>query len=331
MHIVKKLTSTIFFLLFLLIFYSAANAAIIDTSSTLRVDTGHINTRRLTNKRFNEIYEQTFRPSTAGNEYFNPIKTQLVADLSPNFVLLNTPKLPFFFVASARVNLRLLSDYGAPVKSPSYMPSGTLYFRLNRDYYKPDFMSVSYTHHSNGIRGPTLNPNGSINIDSGKFTTNFYTLSYHNGKRVDKENVISTRYDMIALELHAGLLGKGLSEGIQGKYGFVRVNGQWIYNLAHNVADPVDDRKRNFQNWQRFQFDFTYIADKLDGYNNFDLRKRLNVLFKYYYQFPFMQNVSFLGGVGYRGQDDYNIYFQNSYAYVTVGVAAGLTFNFHKD
>jgi hypothetical protein len=58
-----------------------------------------------------------------------------------------------------------------------------------------------------------------------------------------------------------------------------------------------------------------------------DVRKRLNLNLKYYYQFPFMQNVSFLIGAGYRGQDEYNIFFNDSYAYVTVGLAAGLSFN----
>jgi hypothetical protein len=67
------------------------------------------------------------------------------------------------------------------------------------------------------------------------------------------------------------------------------------------------------------------------AYNAFNLKKRLNVSLKYYYQFPFMQNVSFIVGGGYRGQDDYNIYFEDSYAYVQFGIASGLNFLFHKN
>jgi len=303
--------------------------AIADTSAPKKTDTGLIRARRITNREFNAAFQQNLAISSAGQEFFAPQKTLLVADLAPNFVLINTPKLPFFFVANARVNLRLFASHGDPVKSPSYMPGGTLYFRMNRDYYNPQFFSLSYTHHSNGIEGPTLNPNGTINTDSGKFTTNFYTLTYHTGKRTDINNLIINRYDAIGLELHGYLVGLGYAYPLKGKYGFVRVNGEWLYNIARATPDPVDPGKKVYGNWQRFDFQFTYIADKIYNYNSLDLKKRLNVSLKYYYQFPFMQNVSLLGGVGYRGQDDYNIFFQNSYAYATLGVAAGLSFNMH--
>lgn len=286
--------------------------------------------RRLTNRKFNEIYLQNLRPSSAGNEYFGPEKTLLVADLTANFVLLNTPKSPVFFVASARVNLRLFAEKGDPVRSPSYMPGGTLFFRLNKDSYHPDFLSVAYTHHSNGVEGPTLNKDGTFNTDSGKFTTNFYTITYHNGKRTDKDNLIINRYDAIGLELHSGLIDKGYIPALKGKYGYVRINGNWIYNIARLNTDLVDASKKDFENWQRFDFQFTYITDKYNNYSAVDLKKRLNVLFKYYYQFPFMQNVSLMAGAGYRGQDEYNIFFQDSYAYLTIGLAAGLSFNTHK-
>jgi hypothetical protein len=298
-----------------------------DSAKRFKPDTGTKRVHRVTNKEFNAIYEQNLRTSSAGQEFFDPNKTLLVADLSPNFVLINTPKLPFFFVADARVNLRLFASHGDPVKSPSYMPGGTLYFRANNDYYAPQFFSASYTHHSNGIEGPTLNPNGSVNVDSGKFTTNFYTLTYHFGKRTDVQDKIINRYDAIGLELHSALVGLGYAHGLAGKYGFVRINGDWLYNIARATPDPIDPDKKTFGNWQRFEFQFTYIADQVYNYSVIDLKKRLNVSLNYYYQFPFMQNVSFLVGAGYRGQDPYNIFFQSSYPYVTIGFSSGLTFN----
>ncbi|HWZ05243.1 MAG TPA: hypothetical protein VNX40_16610 [Mucilaginibacter sp.] len=328
----KKFIGIILFGFFYLFPYRAVSAKnylikVADTAATQKNDTGVTRARRITNREFNAVFEQNLPLSSAGQEFFAPQKTLLVADLSPSFVLINTPKLPFFFVANARVNLRLFASHGDPVKSPSYMPGGTLYFRTNRDYYHPQFLSLAYTHHSNGIEGPTLYPNGTPNTDSGKFTTNFYTLTYHMGKRIDINNRIINRYDAIGLELHAYIVGLGYAYPLKGKYGFVRVNGQWLYNIAHANSDPVDPEKKVYGNWQRFDFQFTYIADKVYNYDITDIKKRLNVSLKYYYQFPFMQNVSFLGGIGYRGQDEYNIFFRDSYAYVTVGLAAGLSFN----
>ena len=284
---------------------------------------------RIINQNFDNIYLQNARVATFGNEYGGPIPTQLVADLTGNFVLFATPKSRFAFIFNPRVKLRLLATQGAPVKSPSYMPGGTLYYRLNADAYSPSFMQLSYSHHSNGVRGPTLNPNGTFNTDSGKFTTNFYTIAYTHGHRADHENTISNRYETLGLELHAALIGLGYAAPLKDNYGFVRVNGQWMYNLAKARPDAINPQTRTFNNWMRFQFDFMYIMDTYANYAFTDVKKRLNIQGTYYYQFPFMQNVALMFGGGYRGQDDYNIFFQNSYWYFTAGVAAGVSFGFH--
>ncbi|MES2278937.1 MAG: hypothetical protein V4592_23095 [Bacteroidota bacterium] len=284
---------------------------------------------RIINQNFDNIYLQNARVATFGNEYGNPIRTQLTADLTGNFVVFSTPKSRFAFIFNPRVKLRLLNTPGAPVKSPSYMPGGTLYYRVNRDDYHPSFMSLSYSHHSNGIRGKTLNPNGTFNTDSGKFTTNFYILTYTHGKRTDRANTISNSYQTVGLELHAALIGLGYAHALKDQYGFVRVNGIWMYNLAKARTNAIDPQTRTFNNWMRLQVDFSYIMDKYNNYSISNVRKRLNVNVAYYYQFPFMQNVALMTGGGYRGQDDYNIFFQNSYPYLAIGLAAGVSFGFH--
>lgn len=286
--------------------------------------------KRIINRDFNDIYTQNLKPATFGNDYGGPNKTMLISDLAANFVLVNSPRLPFFVAATPEISIRLFSAAGAPVKSPSYMPGLVVYFRVNNDTYKSKFFSVAYNHHSNGIRGPTLNPNGTFNTDSGKFTTNFYTLMYHAGKRSDGDNVITSRYASAGLELHAALVGLGYAHALKDKYGFVRVKGNYIYDLAKRDNDPIDPKANVFDNWMRLQLNFEYIMDKYNNYNLSDYKKRMNVGIKYYYQFPFMQNVALMAGGGYRGQDEYNIFFQDSYAYVTVGLAAGLSFDFHK-
>jgi hypothetical protein len=281
---------------------------------------------RLINRDFNDIYTQNLRSSTFGNEYFQKVKTQLVADVVANFVVYSTPKSRLFINAFTRVKIRLLATPGAPVKSPSYMPGIQLFYRLNNDVYHPEFLSGGYTHHSNGVRGPTVLPDGRFNVDSGKFSTNFYTLSYTVGKRTDKTDRIINQYKTIGVEIHSGLFGQGYAAGLPGKYGWVRVNGCYMLNLAKSYEDPVKKDSRLFENWQRLQLDFTYIADKYNGYSAFDIKKRLNIALKYYYHLPFLKDVSFMAGGGYRGQDDYNFSFQDSYGYVTVGLASGLSF-----
>jgi len=292
-------------------------------------DTSQVKATRIINQKFDDIYLQNARLSTFGNEYGNVLRTSLVADLVGNFVVFSTAKSRFGFIFNPRVKLRLLNASGAPVKSPSYMPGGTLYFRLNRNYYTPSFLSLAYSHHSNGVKGPTLNSDGSFNRDTGKFTTNFYTINYTHGKRVDYNNYISNQYQSIGLELHAALVGLGYAKALKDQYGFARLNGSWMYNLSRARTDDIDSQKRSFYNWMRLQVDVQYILDKYSNYSFTRVAKRLNISALYYYQFPFMKNVALMAGGGYRGQDDYNIFFQDSYAYFTVGLAAGVSFGFH--
>ncbi|MBW4890223.1 hypothetical protein KXQ82_10870 [Mucilaginibacter sp. HMF5004] len=286
---------------------------------------------RMINQRFDEIYLQNARVATFGNEYGHPVPTQLVADLTGNFVLFSTPKSRFGFIFNPRVKLRLLSTQGAPVKSPSYMPGGTLYYRLNRDYNRASFLSLAYSHHSNGVRGPTLNANDTFNTDSGKFTTNFYTIAYTNGHRQYHDKLISDRYETLGLELHAALIGQGYTPPLKDKYGFVRLNGSWMYNLSRARPDDIDPKSKVYDNWMRLHIEFMYILDTYANYSLTNVQKRLNISAMYYYQLPFMQNMALMLGGGYRGQDDYNMSFQDSYGYLSVGVAAGVSFGFkHK-
>jgi hypothetical protein len=285
---------------------------------------------RIINHNFGSIYEENLKLSFGGNEYFNKVKTQLTADIAPNFILFSTPKSRFMFVFTPRIKIRLLATRGAPVKTPSYMPGASIFFRVNEDSFNPKFFSFAYSHHSNGARGPSENPDGTFNVEDGKFTTNFYTLTYFSGKRVDKQDLVAERYDNLGLEVHAGLFNLGLSEGLKDHYGFVRINGGRMYNFIKAYDDPLEHGRKTYANWQRIQFDFTYIADKYDNYSSFNIKKRLNVSLKYYYSFPFMQGSALVIGGGYRGQDDYNQSFQDSYGYVTIGLAAGLSFGYHK-
>jgi hypothetical protein len=331
---IKTLSAAICFLAcFAIPNKSIAQAVTLKQPDNLTADTladSALLKKRLINNAFDDIFIQNLRVSEGGNDYFNKVKTLLTADLSPSFVLFSTPKSRFFAVFTPRVKIRLLDSRGAPVKSPSFMPGLTVFYRLNEDTYKPKFLSLAYSHHSNGVRGPSLNPDGSFNRDSGKFTTNFYTLTYYTGKRIDKKDLIINRYDNLGLEVHSGLFGLGLSEGLKDHYGFIRVNGSRMYNFAKAYDDPLERGKKAYKNWQRIQFDFTYIADKYDNYSAVDLKKRLNVSLRYYYQFPFMTGAALMFGGGYRGQDDYNQFFEDSYGYITIGLASTLSFNFHK-
>lgn len=309
------------FILTSLFFFISSLACIAQTDTT---GTYH---RQQLNEDYNTIYRENLPTLFFGNEYGAAEKTLLVTDINPNVVVFSTRKSRFFFVFSPRVYLRLLSEYKSPVRSPSYMPGGTLYTRVNSDPSHPKFLSLGYSHHSNGQEGPTLDAvTGDFNRIDGKFTTNFYTLNYYFGKREVSNTSFKSQSAAIGMEVHAGLFKTGYSKQLTDKYGFIRTNGSWFYDVMKDKTGLAD----RYSNRQRIRFDFTYILDKVYDYNITDVSKRLNASLKYYYQFGFMQNAALTATAGYRGQDPYNIYFQDSYAYFAVGVAAGLSFDLKK-
>ena len=91
------------------------NAAAL-TKDTLITDSA-LQRQRIINHAFDNIFEENLKLSVAGNDYYNPVKTQLTADLAPEFILFSTPKSHFFFVMTTRIKIRLLASKGAPVKS----------------------------------------------------------------------------------------------------------------------------------------------------------------------------------------------------------------------
>jgi hypothetical protein len=278
------------------------------------------------NAAYNLVYRENLPATFFGNEYGMPERLLLTADINPNIVILNSSKSRFFVLLSPRIQARLFSGYHSPVRSPSYMPGATVFSRVNDDPWHPKFLSLGYSHHSNGQEGLTLDHDGDFNRDDGKFTTNFYTLNYYFGKRYITDAQAQSQFAFVGLEVHSGLVGLGYSRQLKGKYGFLRTNGSWYYDLMSDHSGTAD----HYGSRQRLRFDFTYILDKIYDYPFADITRRLNVSLKYYYQFGFMENVALMIGAGYRGQDPYNIFFQDNYPFVAIGVASGLSFDLRK-
>lgn len=278
-----------------------------------------LNSSQNTNIIFQSIYRKNVDPGFFGNEYGNAIKTTLVADINPNVILVNSSNSRFFILFSPRVKLRLLDAQKAPVRSPSYMPGLKVYSRLNSDAKHPQILSMGYSHHSNGQDGTTLDSLGRFNRGKGKFTTNYYTLDYITGKRNLSSARSASQYSSVGIELHTGLLNTGFSKELKGKYGFVRINGSWIYTLLKGKSETD-----KYGHHHRLQAKFTYIADRYGKYAYNYLRRRMNANLQYSFQPGFTDNLAISLGAGYRGQDDYNIYFEDRYSYISVGVTYGV-------
>lgn len=286
------------------------------------------NQTRAINRRFQDIYRENMVNSFFGREFGSPVKTLLSADLASNFIVFKSSKVGLFFVFTPRVKVSIFDEPSTPVRSPSFLPGGTLYIRKNRDVNRPEFFTIAYNHHSNGQSGPALNPDGTFNRRNGNFTTNYYTFKYNLGKVFNSENQFRDEYYSFGVEAHSALLNRGYELKLKHKYGFLRLNGSWTYNILKLQPEPADQDPEDVKSsFQRLQLDLSYIVDTYNGYSIIDAGKRLNITAKYHLRLPFMENVALMVATGYKGQDDYNIFFQDSYPFVRMGIVAGAGFS----
>lgn len=104
------------------------------------------------------------------------------AEIAPHFAL---AWRKHGFVATPKVLFRMFNDttHSAPIRTPSFMPHLTWYywgFKSSAAPERLDFVSVRYSHHSNGQSGPFHNSvSTEPNTTDGSFSTNFIEVMYH--------------------------------------------------------------------------------------------------------------------------------------------------------
>ena len=98
------------------------------------------------------------------------------ACISPSFII-DFNKFPDWGIElTPRIVLRMLDQYSHPIRTPSYMPMGTLFYHAQKmsDYKRDMFAFLTFGHHSNGQDGLlTLSDNVTINTYNGSFANNY--------------------------------------------------------------------------------------------------------------------------------------------------------------
>lgn len=124
-----------------------------------------------------------------GLKRLNPLIFE--AQLAPLFVLQFNKKMPFGFILSPKILVRMFNEPSSPVRTPSYMPFFMIYHRVKFPFLnrynafklflkqKPVFyMSYKYGHHSNGQFGQYFLPNSrNVNFVDGNFSTDYNEIA----------------------------------------------------------------------------------------------------------------------------------------------------------
>lgn len=176
-------------------------------------------------------------------------------------------------------------------------------------------------HHSNGQDGEFFNEDGSINLENGNFSTNFFEAGFHFGSLTGGGN----RSNKVSIEVHTGAFGALAidEEALQDRYGFMRLN----YRFYNSRFFYRKTRERTEELW-RLAIEGTFIFGEIESDAFWS---RLNLESKLFFKIPSSQNFALFASLGWIGQDSYNIYFENSYWLGRIGITASSSFIFENN
>lgn len=240
--------------------------------------------------------------------------------------------LPLAFSINPDFTARVRSDKSAGVRTPSFKLGGTFYLRLAQEIKTYKYVQLSFTHHSNGQDADAILPDGSINTKTGNFNTNYLTTAYRFGNftNVNSNETYYSYNHKIGLEWYKWFK---YEPALNGDYGFTRLNYDFSYRIYQTYTGQKAGWKKASQKntksentleketW-RFNGQLSYAVNKYDHYNLLSPKRRLNVEASANYSLPFMQNVFLMASFGYYGEDPYNIYFKDKYAFMRFGVSS---------
>jgi len=239
------------------------------------------------------------------------------------------------------VRIRMLTEYSAPIRTPSFNPGGWTFFQLRKNRNLDDFryLAFGFFHHSNGQDGVAVNPDGTINLRNGNFSDNYINFDFHFGKQFEQPNASARNFAKLGLEIHGGLFKIGDEPLFRDMIGNWRINfrlGRASYSrdLLHFFRNAENDSMK-LKDAERFRLvlDGMVILDKMQAavtnkpatWNQY-----FNLELKFYYNIPQSENVALFFSTGYIGHDYYNVYLWQPYPFVRFGLAGSNAFMFSK-
>ncbi|WP_316798598.1 hypothetical protein [Pedobacter frigidisoli] len=286
--------------------------------------------REYANKQYVSLYKENadFAYTSPYGELGAPSKYVINGRLTTTYMLLGSYKSPVAFSIIPDFTVRVRNEFSAGVRTPSYRLGGVLYARLNTEPENYRYGELAFTHHSNGQDQDAVNADGTINTATGNFNANYLTASYRFGflTAVKPDERFYSFNHRIGLQWYKffryePVLDRG--------FGFTRL----LYSFSLRRYDEIEKNARNKtkvktekETW-RLNSEISYAVNQIPLKNMTNIQKRLNAEINFNYSFPFMNNVFLMAAVGYYGEDNYNIYFQDHYSYLRFGLSSGFLRN----
>lgn len=223
-------------------------------------------------------------------------------NLIPNFYIRESKNSRLMGVLTPQIIIRMYQERSYPVRTPSYMPQITLYYRLkNKSNLRTQNLFVRFAHHSNGQDGDFYLENGELNVKSGDFATNFFEPGFimtNVNKRLNAYQFFKT-----SIEVHPP---GSSNEELDGIYSKVR------WHTAASIF-KLPSESKSIANKENASISLKGEATWMFGnVNNWDgiSSNRVNLSFTFYYHPKFLEDIGLFVQF-YHGLDYYNMYFSH--------------------
>jgi len=232
-------------------------------------------------------------------------------NIIPNFHIRSNKSSGLMGVLTPQVIIRMYQEESFPVKTPSYMPQVTMYYKIPRNKKNSTFFA-RLAHHSNGQNGDFYLENGAINLETGDFSTQYFEFglirSFYN------INFNANQFFKTSFQKHF-FESENLQTNIYSKYRWK--NSFSVFKIRENNTD-LNKKKAGFSIKLDTEWMFGDTYTWSDKFVN-----RFNIGLKMFYAPKFFEDIGLFIEL-YHGQDYYNIYFNQQLNIIRFGIMTEL-------
>ena len=228
------------------------------------------------------------------------------ANMIPNFHIRKDKNSRLMGVLTSQIIIRMFQEDSYPVKTPSYMPQLTIYYKLDKKE-KNNTAFARLGHHSNGQDGDFYLANGTINLETGNFATNYIELglirTFFN-TNLNCNQFFKTSFKHIFFEKDSEL---------PGIYSNFRLINSFSVFKMRSEQNTTKKKKAAFS----LKIDTEIMFGDYYTWTNKNIN-RINIGFTAFYAPTFFEDIGFFINF-YHGQDYYNIYFDHQLNVIRFG------------
>lgn len=239
---------------------------------------------------------------TFGSGLGNVKNLILEGKIQNTFIITPGTKKYWALTFTPAVILRMRDERSNPVRTPSYLGTFCMMYRLTRNVKFVHYANLKYEHHSNGQSGHFFMGGTKYNLDSGNFSTHFFELGYHAAFMLSKPNRLFNSF-YLGFRYNPDIAGEPY---LRQAYDDARV--KLSYFIFGNEPEP-NEKLRLLRHF----FLKTEWSLLVGDYSTRRLKEGKGSTSSLIIGFPISKKTDFsVFAQAYYGEDYYNVYFMKS-------------------